>query len=173
MARRTTTIILATISCCGSGGDGRRSPIRSQLSDGSEVTGMFARTLALECPQGESGKGTITAEDPTQLPEAAQAIRSGKLPRKAGLILVRPRRAVRIDAPGREFRGREREDPGRRRGGRTRDHGGPHREPPRDEGDPRPATASLLCAADWQRVVRRSKTDAQLAESQAEINNVK
>ena len=60
-----------------------------QLSDDSEVTGMFARTLALECPLGESGKGTITAEDPTYLPEAAQAIRSGKLPRKAGLILVR------------------------------------------------------------------------------------
>jgi hypothetical protein len=60
-----------------------------KLADGSEVTGMFARTLMLECPRGESGKGTIAAEDPTQLPEAAQAIRSGKLPRKAGLILVR------------------------------------------------------------------------------------
>lgn len=60
-----------------------------ELPDGSEVTGMFARTLALECPQGESGKGTISSEDPTSLPEAAQAIRSGKLPRKAGLILVR------------------------------------------------------------------------------------
>jgi hypothetical protein len=60
-----------------------------QLSDGSGVTGMFARTLALECPRGESGKGTISADDPTALPEAAQAIRSGKLPRKAGLILVR------------------------------------------------------------------------------------
>ncbi len=60
-----------------------------ELSDGSEVTGMFARTIMLECPRGESGKGTIVAEDPTSLPEAAQAIRSGKLPRKAGLILVR------------------------------------------------------------------------------------
>ncbi len=50
---------------------------------------MFARTLALECPLGESGKGTLSAEDPTRLPEAAQAIRSGKLPRKAGLTLVR------------------------------------------------------------------------------------
>jgi len=59
------------------------------LSDGSEATGMFNRTLAMECPWGESGKGTITAEDPTSLPEAAQAVRSGKLPRKAGLILVR------------------------------------------------------------------------------------
>ena len=59
------------------------------LSDGSEVTGMFAKTLMLECPLGESGKGTIAAENPTRLPEAAQAIHTGKLPRKAGLILVR------------------------------------------------------------------------------------
>lgn len=60
-----------------------------ELSDGSHVTGMFAMTLTLECPQGESGKGTIAADDPTHLPEAAQAIRSGKLPRKEGLTLVR------------------------------------------------------------------------------------
>lgn len=59
------------------------------LSDGSEVTGMFARTLSLECPRGESGKETIAAECPIVLPEAALAIRSGKLPRKAGLTLVR------------------------------------------------------------------------------------
>lgn len=59
------------------------------LPDDSEVTGMFARTLSLQCPRGESGKETISAEAPTQLPEAAQAIRSGKLPRKAGLTLVR------------------------------------------------------------------------------------
>jgi hypothetical protein len=59
------------------------------LPDDSEVTGMLARTLTLQCPRGESGKETITAEAPSRLPEAAQAIRSGKLPRKTGLILVR------------------------------------------------------------------------------------
>jgi hypothetical protein len=59
------------------------------LSDDSEVTGMFARTLSLQCPRDESGKETITAVSPVHLPEAAQAIRTGKLPRKAGLILVR------------------------------------------------------------------------------------
>jgi hypothetical protein len=59
------------------------------LPDGSEATVMFTRSLALECPRGETGKGTVTAEDPTQLPESVQAIRSGKLPRKAGLIVVR------------------------------------------------------------------------------------
>ena len=62
---------------------------RMLLPDGSEVTGMFARTLTLQCPLGESGRGTITAEGPTSLPEAMQAIRTGKLPRKAGLILAR------------------------------------------------------------------------------------
>jgi len=59
------------------------------LPDQSEVTGMFARTLSLQCPRDESGKETITAEGPTGLPEAMQAIRSGKLPRKAGMTLVR------------------------------------------------------------------------------------
>jgi hypothetical protein len=59
------------------------------LPDNSEVTGMFARTLSLQCPRDESGKETITAESPVRLPEASQAIRSGKLPRKAGLTLVR------------------------------------------------------------------------------------
>jgi hypothetical protein len=59
------------------------------LPDGSEVTGMFARTLTLQCPRDESGKETITAESPVHLPEATQAIHSGKLPRKAGLTLCR------------------------------------------------------------------------------------
>ncbi len=59
------------------------------LPDGSEVTAMLTKTLTLECPQGESGKETITAESPVQLPEALHAIRSGKLPRKTGMTLVR------------------------------------------------------------------------------------
>lgn len=59
------------------------------LSDNSEVTAMFARTLSLECPLGETGKETIASECPVKLPEAYQAIQAGKLPRKAGLTLVR------------------------------------------------------------------------------------
>lgn len=60
-----------------------------KLSDESEVTVMLARTLTLECPRGQTGYETITHEGPTQLPEARRAIQSGKLPRKAGLTLVR------------------------------------------------------------------------------------
>lgn len=59
------------------------------LADDSEVTVMLTRTLSLECPRGETGKESITAEAPTKLPEARQAVRSGKLPRKTGLTLVR------------------------------------------------------------------------------------
>lgn len=59
------------------------------LSDGTEVTGMFARSLNLECPRGESGKDSLSSDSPVHLPEAALAIRSGKLPRRAGLTLVR------------------------------------------------------------------------------------
>ena len=59
------------------------------LSDESEVTAMLTKTLTLECPLGEYGKETITSDSPIQLPEAIQAIRNGKLPRKTGMTLVR------------------------------------------------------------------------------------
>ena len=60
-----------------------------KLADDSEVTVMMARSLTLECPRGQTGHETISHEGPTRLPEARRAIQSGKLPRKAGLTLVR------------------------------------------------------------------------------------
>ncbi|AMV28255.1 hypothetical protein VT84_27880 [Gemmata sp. SH-PL17] len=60
-----------------------------KLADDSEVTLMIARTLNLECPRGQTGHETISHEGPSRLPEARRAIQSGKLPRKAGLTLVR------------------------------------------------------------------------------------
>ncbi len=59
------------------------------LPDESEVTVMLTKTLTLECPLGEHGKETISHESPVKLVEALQAIRSGKLPRKSGMTLVR------------------------------------------------------------------------------------
>ncbi len=59
------------------------------LPDGSEVTVMVAKTLTLDCPRGETGRDCLTNEGPTRLPEAFRALQAGKLPRKAGLILVR------------------------------------------------------------------------------------
>lgn len=60
-----------------------------ELADGSEATVMFAKTLMLDCPRGLTGTDSLKDEGPSKLPEAFRAIQSGKLPRKAGLIVVR------------------------------------------------------------------------------------
>ena len=60
-----------------------------KLTDDSEVAVMIARSLALECPRGQSGRESISSDGPSKLPEAHRAIQAGKLPRKMGLTLVR------------------------------------------------------------------------------------
>lgn len=60
-----------------------------RLADDSEATVMLARTLTLECPRGQTGHETISHDGPTRLPEVKRAVQAGKLPRKAGLTLVR------------------------------------------------------------------------------------
>jgi len=59
------------------------------LPDGSDVTVMLAKTLVLDCPRGETGRDQLTNEGPARLPEALRALQAGKLPRRAGLIVVR------------------------------------------------------------------------------------
>ena len=51
---------------------------------------MFDRTLSLDCVFGQTGKDTLTATGPTRMPEAIDALRTGKAPRKAGLIIDCP-----------------------------------------------------------------------------------
>jgi len=66
------------------------------LGDGSAVDVMLARNLVLECPRGQTGKQSITSDAPARLPEARRAIQAGKLPRKAGLTLVRHERQYEL-----------------------------------------------------------------------------
>lgn len=60
-----------------------------ELLDETEITFMFAKTLTLDCPRGQTGKETFTHDSPIRLPEAFRGLRSGKRPRRAGFIFVR------------------------------------------------------------------------------------
>jgi hypothetical protein len=46
------------------------------------------RSLNMDCAWEVTGKQTLTADGPTRLPEAAMALRIGKWPRKAGMIIA-------------------------------------------------------------------------------------
>ena len=59
--------------------------------DGGEVgkeVAMVARSLALDCPRGQTGSETVRYEGPTRLPEVRRALQAGKLPRQMGLTVV-------------------------------------------------------------------------------------
>jgi hypothetical protein len=54
---------------------------------GRDATILFDRSLDLDCVFGQTGKDSLRGEGPTRMPEALDALRSGKVPRKAGLIM--------------------------------------------------------------------------------------
>ena len=60
-----------------------------ELADNTHAAVVIVKQLTLECPRAETGKEIITCDGPAQLPESRRAIQSGKLPRKAGLLVSR------------------------------------------------------------------------------------
>lgn len=58
-----------------------------RLGDHS-ATVMFTKNLDLDCCYGQSGRAGLKHETPTDMPEAIEAIRSGKVPRKTGLTIA-------------------------------------------------------------------------------------
>jgi len=52
-----------------------------------EVTIFIDRSLDLDCSYGQTGKDSLRGDGPSRMPEARDAIRSGKVPRKAGLLM--------------------------------------------------------------------------------------
>jgi len=60
-----------------------------RLPDSTIAVVMIAKTLTLDCPRGETGRDSLSNDGPTRLPEAIRALQSGKLPRKAGLMIER------------------------------------------------------------------------------------
>lgn len=57
-------------------------------ASGAEAAVMIDQTLDTECAWGMTGKQSLRADGPTRLPEAAEALASGKWPRKAKLIVA-------------------------------------------------------------------------------------
>jgi hypothetical protein len=55
--------------------------------DVADVSILIDRSLDLDCAYGVTGKDSLRATGPHRMPEARDALRSGKLPRKAGMVL--------------------------------------------------------------------------------------
>jgi hypothetical protein len=56
-------------------------------TDNGDVTIFIDRSLDLECAYGQTGKENLTGDGPSKTPEAMEGLRTGKMPRKAGLIV--------------------------------------------------------------------------------------
>jgi hypothetical protein len=52
-----------------------------------EVTVFFDKSLDLDCAYGQTGKDGLRGDGPSRSPEARDGLRTGKVPRKAGLVL--------------------------------------------------------------------------------------
>jgi Putative exonuclease, RdgC len=60
---------------------------RLAIRGGDELSVMIDRSLKLKCDFGLTGTTSIVADGPTSLPEARAALRIGKQPARAGLII--------------------------------------------------------------------------------------
>ena len=51
------------------------------------MTAYIDRALDLDCAYGQTGRDSLRGEGPARMPEAKDGLRTGKVPRKAGLIV--------------------------------------------------------------------------------------
>jgi hypothetical protein len=52
-----------------------------------EVAVFIDRSLDLDCAYGQTGKDSLRGDGPSRMPEARDGLRTGKVPRKAGIVL--------------------------------------------------------------------------------------
>ncbi len=70
---------------------------QAEAKDGAitdDATVMFDRTIDLDCAYGQTGRDSLRGDGVTKMPEALDGLRSGKVPRRAGMVL---------DASGHQF----------------------------------------------------------------------
>jgi hypothetical protein len=68
-----------------------------------DVTIYIDRILDLDCAYGRTGRDTLKGDAPTRMPEARDALRSGKLPRKAGMIIDANRQQYTFSLSAEQF----------------------------------------------------------------------
>jgi len=64
--------------------DSKSGVIKTKAGD---VTVMIDKTLDLDCAYGMTGRDGLKGDGPARMPEARDGLRSGKVPRRAGLIM--------------------------------------------------------------------------------------
>ncbi len=74
-----------------------------RLQGGNTVTVALDRVLQMKCDFGMNGTTAILADDPTQLAEARAAIRTGKRPVRAGLVIGGAGGESRLTFAARQF----------------------------------------------------------------------
>jgi hypothetical protein len=65
--------------------DARTSTVDTEAA--GDVTIFIDKSLDLDCAYGQSGSDSIRGSGPSRMPEARAALRSGKVPRRAGFVL--------------------------------------------------------------------------------------
>jgi hypothetical protein len=65
--------------------DARTSIVDTETA--GDVTIFIDKSLDLDCAYGQSGSDSIRGSGPSRMPEARAALRSGKVPRRAGFVL--------------------------------------------------------------------------------------
>jgi hypothetical protein len=65
--------------------DARTSIVDTEAA--GDVTIFIDKSLDLDCAYGQSGSDSIRGSGPSRMPEARAALRSGKVPRRAGFVL--------------------------------------------------------------------------------------
>jgi hypothetical protein len=58
-----------------------------KTDDAGDVTIYIDKSLDVDCAYGQTGKDFIRGDAPSRMPEARDGLRSGKVPRKAGLVI--------------------------------------------------------------------------------------
>jgi hypothetical protein len=77
--------------------DARSGTIKTEAGD---IAILIDKVLDLDCSYGQSGRDSLRGDGPGRMPEAMAALRSGKVPRKAGLVLDINRRQYSLMLAG-------------------------------------------------------------------------